>query len=362
MGMERNNEPENEPDENGEDKDLMKSTLIALGWEESKDDEKRKGLEEGADKIKILQEQNEIILSELKNKESLITELNERIESLMEENKEWKERIQAGMKDTPSMALPSLNGEEMVDLKEKIALYEKVNRELQEKLKNLGDATVATEDNAEIKAELEQLKENITEKEKTIEELGQDKNDLEERVSELKQQIVDIIGENTTLSGEIQTKLKQLSQKDTNLDNMRLDLQQHQEELKKVNLAFDAIKAEKDELKFQIKDLEDLVESQKKELLQSVSDTSEGMGQLQQIIDEKTQDAEHLKKQLQLKDTKIESLHEKLELMEKDNIGTQAVLDKSNRELEEFREKFYLQKNIIKKLEIQLNDLKDKSL
>ncbi|MHA1791696.1 MAG: hypothetical protein ACTSVI_03565, partial [Promethearchaeota archaeon] len=459
---ERKDEPE--PD----DKDLMKSTLIALGWEESQENEDndkelspgeqlnalikevaekqeqidnlKKSLEDFSNEnlslkktLEKLDSENDVLKKDLSNFKDKIHELNsvqEQVKSLeserdllKEENLSLREKVDAlnekidvlnqDLQQSEASEASEAKEQELIrerelvklleierdvlkeenlSLREKVdALNEKIdvlNQDLQqsraseakeqereqEPFNNKNYEALINENNTlkkmidQMQSEFITLKsqvprsdineETLQQKDLEISNLKAEKDALESRISEVKKQVVDLINENTKLGGQYNKLKDDALSKDSIIENLRREIESMREQISREKLSKDTLLSEKQHLLDRVAELEQLVESQKSELLRSVSDSSEGLAQMQQIIDGKNEEIDQLKIQLAAQEGRLRSLDEKIDLLEKDRIGTQAILDKTSRELEEFREKYYLQKDIISKYEIQIDDLK----
>lgn len=396
MNMERKRDPGEEgTDPDG--KDLMKSTLIALGWEESQDDAPPAPVDDKEEKIKSLSMEVESLRQLLAEKDAIIESSRQARAALeaevlaLQDNvarlDEGKNTIEAAATARVSQLereLESLKAQQAVppsqvvnapagvegieDLERKLAVKEEANAVLERKCKDLAEQLselesapprVAPEEMAVARQRIESLEGTIREKDVFIEASAGKLEELHDEIQELKQQIVDVIGENARFRGAVNEKDEQLAGMQGKIDSFKTQEGLLNAELTKMQLALDTLKAENEEQSFQIKEYERVINDQKHELLQSVSDTSDSLGRLQQMIEDKDARLAELETRHSSLASRFESLKEKNELIEKDRFGTQAILDKVNRELEEFREKFYLQKNIIKKLEVQIDDLKN---
>ncbi len=378
--MERRDKTPAEPADDGEDKDLMRSTLIALGWEES-------GEDEHVTKPNALEERIKQLEGELATKNEQIAELDAENTFISSTNDELRSRVlelENLSKDNENKSRAG-SQEEIQDLLDKISLQERANAVLEEKVKELSLSLASIHESGKehemesMASELSQAKQRCGTLESTIEEkeaanalLAKKVDDLSQTISELKKQVVDLIGENTGMSGEINLKLEQLAQKDSILGGKDAKVKELESSLSRAQLTIDELKAQNENLTFQVHDNEALIDNQKKQLLESMSETSEGLSSLQQRIEAQEQKITHMDEQLKQKDAELhaikdqkdavtkshDSMKEKYELIEKDRLLTQAMLDKITREREEYQERCFMQKNIIKKLEMQMEDVK----
>ncbi|MBD3186395.1 hypothetical protein GF325_06165, partial [Candidatus Bathyarchaeota archaeon] len=343
----RENDGNQEPEE---DKDLMKSTLVALGWEESNDDGRKAAEPSMKEKLRLIQENNEKLREDLARYERTEEELNRTLDTLREKIDNLETMLDGKT---------NLIKEKEREMQEKI---ERLERERQESIKaleeelaqarsvQLGSEEEESSLSESLKAENDQLKHDVAElqskiadlkeqmesgiidaeidekKDEIIEKLEAENDELQERIRELKQQVVDVIGENTALSGEIQKKLEQLSQKDDIISEIDGKNAKLNAEIEKLSLANESVKSEKEELQYRVNELENVVESQKQEILQNVSDSSEGLAQLQEAIETRDRSIDKLKgtiKELQLK---MDAQALTIEELEKEKIGLKAIL------------------------------------
>ncbi len=397
MGLEKKRDEEPDSPPSGDGKDLMQSTLIALGWEEGADgDGSHKALSKD-EIIKQLKQENQALAKQAEEKVSAIKEGEGKIASLLGELERCKAKAEqlekAGQQPVPSEASATLQGSDVKDLAEKLAMQEKVNAGLEAKLKELaaareaapavsaGNVAELASKNVELESAIEKLKgatskideqsamiaakdsaiaakdTAIAAKDATIADQVQKINELDEGIKELKKQVVDIIGENTGLGGEVQAKLEQLSQRESKIGQMEAKIRQQEEELSKTKLTIDTLRSENEDVHYRVKEYEEIVDKQKKDLLQSESNTSEDMSKLQQIIDEHKDELTALKKDKLAAASRADSLAKQIEDGEKKRIGVEAVLEKTSKDLTFYQEKYFEQKARIKSLDTQVEEL-----
>ncbi|MHA1684445.1 MAG: hypothetical protein ACTSUE_26140 [Promethearchaeota archaeon] len=350
--MERKEPPEEDDGQFEDGKDLMKSTLVALGWEESNEDDVEAGDPPLVEQLQLLRQENDALQEKIIEQNKVIEDGRVTIANLKGEIASFQTRVEQGRVDqeevstafSPNLAvvIDSLTSENL-ELKQMISSLQGEISELKMKQESTGGSGGV------------RAGENVA-----LQNLEEENEELRLRVGELKRQVVDVIGENTSLSGEIQTKLSQLTQKEDVIKELDMQCNQLASEIDKLKLANDTIRSANESLKaereaFQIRfnDLNNVLENQKRELLQNVSESSEGFSKLQQVIDEKDETINRLREKIEVTISKNQILKETIDELEKDKIGLKAILDKSSLDLEEFREKFYSQKEKIKNLELQ---------
>jgi len=379
MSNEKKNSEDQEPPQDGDGKDLMKSTLEALGWEESADGESAPKIANKDELIKLLKQERSVLEKQIGEKDARIKELENKISSLTVELSQSKDQIEKISRTAAApAALASPLTSNVQELQEKLSLLQKANMVLEGKFKDLVSSRVdsgasskasesLTEKNTELESVYAKLKDAtskidereaiIKNKDAVIADHEKKVRDLEENIKELKQQVVDVIGESTSLSGDVQGKNEQLLQRDDRISELESHGRDVEGELAKTKIALDTVKAENEEVNYRLHEYEAQFEKQKKELFQSVSDTSEGMGRLQQIIDEQKDEIQNLKKALQAANTKCEALTRQQEDVDKKRIGIEAVLDKTSKDLAFYQEKYFDQKTRIKALDVQVDEL-----
>ncbi|NMC07840.1 MAG: hypothetical protein GYA24_21695, partial [Candidatus Lokiarchaeota archaeon] len=381
MGLEKKRDTDSPPDDDG--KDLMQSTLIALGWEESKDGEGTHKSPSKDDVIKQLKQENQALAKQLEEKIATISASEARISTMAGEIDRLKAKLEqlekASIAIAPVVAAATSPGGDVKDLAEKLAIQKEVTAGLEAKLKALAASREDNVDNrgkievelaskqAEIDSLYDKVKEATTKideqaralsvKDATIADQGQKINELDECVKDLKQQVVDIIGENTGLGSEVQTKLEQLSQRESKINQLEGRLRDQEAEIAKSRVSISTLKSENEELHYRIKEYETVIEKHKKDLLQTESDTSEGMGRLQQIIDDLKEEIATLKKDKQAATSRSEVLARQVDDGEKKRIGVEAVLDKTSKDLAFYQEKYFDLKARLKAVDVQIDEL-----
>lgn len=373
MNSEKEDEEDREPTEEENDKDLMKSTMIALGWEEipGSDDSPKKASKD--DIIKQLQQEKETLERESNEKSAKIEQLESELEKSSSELADAKESIDRDISThVGNENQQDENSSDIEELQEKLALQQKANVILEAKFKELGSIAIeprstehaVDEEMDSVQSKIKDAMSTIDEKvaiimskDEALEEMDQKIIELEETNKELKKQIVDIVGENTDLNADVQAKLDQASQLQSNVASLEIRVHESEEENTRMKLALDTLKSENEDLRYHVGEYESIIDKQKTDLMQSVSDTSEGMSGLQQIIDEQKEEILSLKKYGQSLNVKCDTLTNQLEEAEKKRIGIEAVLEKTNKDLTFYQEKYFDQKNRIKELDVQVEEL-----